>query len=158
MTKEQELRLRMISYDGGDPARIQHFIKVYTFAVMIGEGEQLPEETMEILRAAALVHDIGIKMAEEKYGSSDGKLQEKEGPPVARQMIERVSYLVGHHHTYLDMDGMDYQILVEADFLVNLFENASTRKVIRSVDTKIFRTAAGRRILHAMFALDGAED
>ena len=48
MTKEQELRLRMISYDGGDPARIQHFIKVYTFAVMIGEGEQLPEETMEI--------------------------------------------------------------------------------------------------------------
>lgn len=73
----------MISYDGGDPARIQHFIKVYTFAVMIGEGEQLPEETMEILRAAALVHDIGIKVAEEKYGSSDGKLQEKEGPPVA---------------------------------------------------------------------------
>ena len=56
------------------------------------------------------------------------------------------------------MDGMDYQILVEADFLVNLFENASTRKVIRSVDTKIFRTAAGRRILHAMFALDGTED
>lgn len=168
MTKEQELRLRMISYDGGDPARIQHFIKVYTFAVMIGEGEQLPKETMEILRAAALVHDIGIKVAEEKYGSSDGKLQEKEGPPVARQMlteigypqevVDRVCYLVGHHHTYLDMDGMDYQILVEADFLVNLFENASTRKVIRSVDTKIFRTAAGRCILHAMFALDGTED
>ena len=148
MTKEQELRLRMISYDGGDPARIQHFIKVYTFAVMIGEGEQLPKETMEILRAAALVHDIGIKVAEEKYGSSDGK----------QEVVDRVCYLVGHHHTYLDMDGMDYQILVEADFLVNLFENASTRKVIRSVDTKIFRTAAGRRILHAMFALDGAED
>ena len=112
MTKEQELRLRMISYDGGDPARIQHFIKVYTFAVMIGEGDLLPEETMEILRAAALVHDIGIKVAEEKYGSSDGKLQEKEGPPVARQMlteigypqevVDRVCYLVGHHHTYSD--------------------------------------------------------
>ena len=38
MTKEQELRLRMISYDGGDPARIQHFIKVYTFAVMMTES------------------------------------------------------------------------------------------------------------------------
>ena len=168
MTKEQELRLRMVSYDGGDPARIQHFIKVYTFAAMIGEGEQLPEDTMEILRAAALVHDIGIKVAEEKYGSSDGKLQEKEGPPVARQMlteigypqevVDRVCYLVGHHHTYLDMDGMDYQILVEADFLVNLYENASPRKVIRSVDTKIFRTETGRRILHSMFALDGGEE
>ena len=75
-----------------------------------------------------------------------------------QEVVDRVCYLVGHHHTYLDMDGMDYQILVEADFLVNLFENASTRKVIRSVDTKIFRTAAGRRILHAMFALDGTED
>ena len=167
MTKEQELRLRMVSYDGGDPARIQHFIKVYTFAAMIGEGEQLPADTMEILRAAALVHDIGIKVAEEKYGSSDGKLQEKEGPPVARQMlteigypqevVDRVCYLVGHHHTYLNIDGMDYQILVEADFLVNLYENASPRKVIRSVDTKIFRTATGRRILYAMFALDEKE-
>lgn len=165
MTKEQELRLRMISYDRGDPARIQHFTKVYTFAVMIGEGERLPEETMEILRAAALVHDIGIKPAEEKYGSSDGKLQEKEGPPAARQMlvelgypqeaVDRVCYLVGHHHTYLHMDGMDYQILVEADFLVNLYEDAASRKVIRSVDTKIFRTGTGRRILHEMFALDG---
>ncbi len=167
MTKEQELRLRMISYDGGDPARIQHFIKVYTFAMMIGEGEGLPEDTMEILRAAALVHDIGIKVAEEKYGSSDGKLQEKEGPSIARQMlteigyaeevVDRVCYLVGHHHTYINMDGMDYQILVEADFLVNLYESAATRKVIRSVDTKIFRTKTGGHILHEMFALDGEE-
>lgn len=164
MTKEQELKLRMISYDRGDPARIQHFIKVYTFAVMIGEGEQLPEDTMEILRAAALVHDIGIKAAEEKYESSDGRLQEKEGPPIAREMltrigysqevVERVCYLVGHHHTYVNMDGMDYQILVEADFLVNLYENSSTRRVIHNVDTKIFRTASGKKILHEMFAMD----
>ena len=164
----EKLFLEMISYYSGDPKRIQHFTKVHSYAKLIGEREQLSPEELYILEAAAYTHDIGIKPAEEKYGSSDGKLQEKEGPPVARQMlteigypqevVDRVCYLVGHHHTYLDMDGMDYQILVEADFLVNLFENASTRKVIRSVDTKIFRTAAGRRILHAMFALDGAED
>lgn len=75
---------------------------------------------------AALVHDIGIKVAEEKYGSSDGKLQEKEGPAggPADADGDRLSaggcgsrvLLVGHHHTYLDMDGMDYQILVEGDF------------------------------------------
>ena len=164
----EKLFLEMISYYSGDPKRIQHFTKVHSYAKLIGEREQLSPEELYILEAAAYTHDIGIKPAEEKYGSSDGKLQEKEGPPVARQMlteigypqevVDRVCYLVGHHHTYLNMDGMDYQILVEADFLVNLFENASTRKVIRSVDTKIFRTAAGRRILHAMFALDGAED
>ena len=37
-------------------------------------------------------------------------------------MIRRVEYLVGHHHTYKDIDGLDYQILVEADFLVNILK------------------------------------
>ena len=30
----------MIRYYAGDPKRIQHFIKVYTFAKMIGEKEK----------------------------------------------------------------------------------------------------------------------
>ena len=160
---------KMLAYYSGDPARIQHYTKVYTYASMIGHAEHLSDELQHILETAAILHDIGIKIAEEKYHCSTGPLQEKEGPAAARQMltecgtysdavIDRVCYLIGHHHTYSNIDGLDYQILVEADFLVNLFENASTRKVIRSVDTKIFRTAAGRRILHAMFALDGAED
>ena len=55
------------------------------------------------------------------------------GPAYARTLLEeldleledidRICYLVGHHHTYTNMDGMDYQILVEADFLVNLYED-----------------------------------
>ena len=168
MNDNNILITEMIRYYAGDPKRIQHFLKVYTFAKMIGEKEKLSAGERFILETAAIVHDIGIKPAEEKFGQCGGKLQEQEGPAVAQKLltdlgypekvIARVCYLVGHHHTYLNMDGMDYQILVEADFLVNLFENASTRKVIRSVDTKIFRTAAGRHILHAMFALDGAED
>ena len=164
MTREQELKYAMIAYYRGDPARIQHFLKVYEFAVMIGEGEGLAAEQMETLRAASLVHDIGIRVAEEKYGSCDGRLQEKEGPAVAEElltglgypeaMVERVCYLVGHHHTYTNMDGLDYQILVEADFLVNLYEGESGRMAIRNVDEKIFRTQTGKKILHAMFALD----
>lgn len=165
--REQELRARMVAYYRGDPARIQHFMKVYAFAAMEAEEEGVPEETMEILRAAALVHDIGIKAAEEKYGSSNGKLQEKEGPAIAETMlaqvgypehiIRRVSYLVGHHHTYTDIDGIDYQILVEADFLVNLFEDGISRRAVRSTEAKIFRTRAGKRILQEMYALDESE-
>ena len=119
---------------------------------------------MEILRAAALVHDIGIRVAEEKYGSCSGKLQEKEGPAVAEKMltevgypgdaIRRICYLVGHHHTYSGIDGLDYRILVEADFLVNLFENESSRHAMRNADEKVFETETGKRILHEMFALD----
>ena len=164
----EELIMAMCCYEAGCPERVQHFLKVYAFCQVIGRQEGIPAPVQQILETAAIVHDIGIRPSLKKYGSSAGAYQQIEGPAEAEkmleelhypaQMIERVSYLVGHHHTYQDIQGLDYQILVEADFLVNLFENASTRKVIRSVDTKIFRTAAGRRILHAMFALDGTED
>ena len=69
--------LEMISYYSGDPKRIQHFTKVHSYAKLIGEREQLSPEELYILEAAAYTHDIGIKPAEEKYGSSDGKLQGK---------------------------------------------------------------------------------
>ena len=65
-----------INYFEGDAKRIQHFIKVYTFAKIIGENEGIDENTMTILESAAVVHDIGIKIAEQKYGRCDGKLQE----------------------------------------------------------------------------------
>lgn len=42
---------------------------------------------------------------------------------VDEKIIERVCFLVGHHHTYNMIDGLDYQILVEADFLVNAYED-----------------------------------
>ena len=125
----------MMEYDHGDVPRIQHFVKVYEFARMIGLMEGLDSKTQFTLESAAVVHDIGIHISEQKYGSSSGKYQELEGPAEAKKLLdglewpadvtERVCYLVGHHHTYHDMDGMDYQILVEADFLVNLFEDES---------------------------------
>lgn len=164
MEREEILMNQMIRYYAGDPARIQHFIKVYTFAKTIGRGEKLTDAQMEILGAAALVHDIGIRVAEEKYGSSAGSLQEKEGPPVAEKMLrevgysetvtERVCYLVGHHHTYTNMDGIDYRILVEADFLVNLFENELNMHTVRNVYRKIFTTKTGKWICRTMFAME----
>ena len=76
---EQDRKLieKMMEYYAGDPKRVQHFLKVYEFAKLIGESESLDTETMHILRTAAIVHDIGIKISEEKYGSSNGKYQEK---------------------------------------------------------------------------------
>lgn len=153
----------MIAYYRGDAKRIQHFVKVYQFAKMIGELEQLPEEEQFILETAAIVHDIGIKAAEEKYGSCTGKLQEREGPAVAEQLltalgydnkvIQRVIYLVGHHHTYQDIDGDDYQILVEADFLVNLWEEKLDKEAVEKACRNIFRTRSGSRICRTMFGL-----
>ena len=68
-------------------------------------------------------------------------------------MIERVSFLVGHHHTYTGIDGLDYQILVEADFLVNLFEGNTDTAHIRTTYDNIFRTETGKKICREMFGL-----
>ena len=66
----------MLEYYKGDPKRINHFLKVYSFALIIGESEKISERKLYILSIAALVHDIGIKEAEKKYGSCNGKQQE----------------------------------------------------------------------------------
>lgn len=159
-----DLFLRMIDYFSGDPRRIQHFMKVHSFARLIGSKEGLDETSLFILEAAAYTHDIGIRPAEEKYGRCDGKLQEQEGPIVAQKllsdlgvenyMIDRICYLIGHHHTYTNVDGMDYQILIEADFLVNFYEDEENRRTIEKVDSRIFKTKTGKEILKQMFLSD----
>lgn len=153
----------MIRYYGGSARHIQHFVKVHAFAKLIGEMENIGEETLEILEAAAYVHDIGVKPAEEKFGSCEGPLQEREGVPAAKEMLdrlgfeerlaERVCFLVGHHHTYTEIDGIDYQILVEADFLVNLYEDAADKGTVEAVYKNIFRTESGKRICREMFGI-----
>ena len=158
-----KLILEMTKYYAGDPARIQHFMKVYGYSKMIGELEGLDAETRMILETAAIVHDIGIKKSEEIYGDSSGKHQEELGPDIAKVVLEnlgydsvliqRVSYLVGNHHTYGNIDGMDYQILVEADFLVNLYEDHSPENAIENALNKIFKTESGKQILRTMFGL-----
>lgn len=158
---DRRLIEKMMDYYAGDPKRIQHFLKVYTFAKMIGEEEALPPEELFVLRTAAIVHDIGIRVSEEKYGSSAGKYQEKEGPAVAEplllscgyeeEVIDRVLFLIANHHTYDRIEGADYQILVEADFLVNLYEDGCSRETAENVKRNIFRTKAGIRCLEQMY-------
>lgn len=151
----------MMDYDRGDPKRIHHFMKVYEFARTIGKMEGLDEKTQFILESAAIVHDIGIHVSEQKYGNCGGKYQELEGPPEAEKLlrsigwpedvIDRVAYLVGHHHTYRGIDGMDYQLLVEADFLVNLYEDDVSESGQKSAYEKIFRSESGKQICRLLY-------
>lgn len=151
----------MIDYYKGDPRRINHFMKVYAFAKNIGMEEGLDSRTQNILETAAVVHDIGIKLSEEKYNSSSGKYQEIEGPAEAEKLlknlgveddvIERVSYLVGHHHTYGNINDMDYQILVEADFIVNIYEDNESRDAVMNIKNKIFKTKTGKKYIDDIF-------
>ena len=152
---------RMIAYNAGDPVRIQHAVKVFAFAQNIARNEQCAEDLVFILSMAAILHDIGIHNAEEKYHSSAGNYQEREGPPVAEKLMEdltmeksvkdRILYLIGNHHTYTNIDGVDYQILIEADFLVNIFEDGLHKESIDSIKKNIFRTTAGLGLLDKLY-------
>ena len=151
----------MTEYFGTDLKRINHFLKVFALAKTIGVGERLDESSQSLLEVSAIVHDIGIKQSELKYNSSAGKYQELEGPAQAEKLlsglgydsdfIEKVCYLVGHHHTYSHIDSMPYRILVEADFLVNLFEDGASLEAVKKAEEKIFRTPTGIKLLKKMY-------
>ena len=158
VTLTDEVILEMSAFDHGDAKRIQHFMKVYEFSRMIAACECIDRKTCDILMVASVMHDIGIRPSLEKYGDAIGPHQEELGPDYARPMLEkfeglseafidRVCYLIGHHHTYTNVDGDDYQILIEADFLVNSMEGEMDRETIRSMMERIFRTKTGIRLL-----------
>ncbi len=156
----QNIFTEMTKYEDS-PKRINHFLKVWGYASFIGKAEGLSEREQLILEVAALTHDIGIKPSLIKYNSSAGKYQETEGPGEAekllsaltkdRALIDRVCSLIGRHHTYEGIDGLDCQILLEADFIVNAFEDGLSREAIENFSEKVFKTSEGKRILRETF-------
>lgn len=158
-----EIAEEMIAYSNGNLHDIAHFLKVFAFAQIIGRGEKLGERDQLTLEIAALVHDIACPLCREKYGNTNGKYQELEGTALARDFLrgkdlpdgvaERVVFLVGHHHSYSAVDGPDYQILLEADYLVNADESGCSPENIRSTGEKVFKTATGTALLKAVYGV-----
>lgn len=153
--------LDMIQADRGDARRIHHFLKVYALAGAIAAAEHMEEQARLTLELAAILHDVGIHASEAKYSSAAGRYQELEGPPLARKMleryelpepiVERVCTLIGRHHTYTDVDGLDCRILLEADFLVNMEEEQMKPAQIASARQVVFQTETGLKLLEDMF-------
>ncbi len=164
MNKEEILSKvtdKAIQINNGNPKRIQHLLKVTAFADIIAQDEGLSEFERFILTLSALLHDIGIKQCEELYNSTAGHLQELEGPTIAGEILEevkapedvidRVCFLISKHHTVKDVEGIDWQILLEADFLVNAFEDQLDKKQINTYKEKVFKTNKGIELLEAMY-------
>lgn len=158
---------KMIAFYQGNLHDINHFLKVWAFAKTIGEQEGLDDQTQLTLELAAVVHDIACPLCRQKYGNTNGKYQELESPPLVEDffagmpvegdMAERISWLVAHHHTYTHVDSLDYQILLEADFLVNAGEGGLSRVAIETMRQNVFRTETGIRLLDSVYLRDGAE-
>ena len=128
---------------------------------MIAQMEKVDEHTLFITEIAAYLHDIGVKISKEKYGNSQPQHQEAEGPIIAKDMlskydlpaedVERICFIIGHHHTYKAIDGIDFQILVEADYIVNLMEGYCKRESIPEMKKNVFKTESGLYLLQQMF-------
>ena len=161
--KIAEFMEKMIVFSKENMHDIDHFMKVWAYAKTIGKLENIDDETQYILEIAALTHDIACPLCREKYGNTNGKYQEEEGAWLVKDFladmgltsvqIERVAYLVGHHHTFQRIDGLDYQILIEADFIVNAAESAYSKENIANFAETIMRTNSAKRITAEVFGL-----
>jgi hypothetical protein len=156
-----EAMQKMIEFNSGNQHEVEHFLKVWAYARTIGQQEGLDEKTQKTLEYAAVVHDIACPKLKAEHGSCPGVMQQEIGGPMARefykdsglpqQMIDRIVYLVEHHHTFSNVEGMDYQILLEADFLVNAGEQDKYHRNIQKFHDDIFKTKTGLNLLEAIY-------
>ncbi|MBI2869841.1 MAG: HD domain-containing protein [Chloroflexi bacterium] len=156
----EELADAMAAYFGDDSRRIAHARKVTGYAEKL-----LAEEPGDpnIVVPAALLHDIGIHAAEQKHGSSAGKFQEIEGPPVARAILARLAVpparideiceIIAHHHSPGVVNTLNFRILYDADWLVNLGDETDTGDKARlgGVIDKLFLTPTGKKLARRVY-------
>lgn len=117
----------LTQYFGNDDRRIEHALRVLHHAEHIMGSH--PGCDAEIVIASALLHDVGIKMSEEKHGYNTGKTQEEYGPSVAGELLGSINFpsdkteivknIVGNHHSPSRYDYPELAVLKEADLIVN---------------------------------------
>lgn len=153
--------IKMINYSKGNLHDIDHLMKVYAYSALIGERELDDEDSIAALKIAAILHDIACPLCRKKYGKADGAMQELEGAPMTRDfladfclpeaLVEKIVWLVSHHHTYSDVIFPEHRILLEADFIVNAAESRYSRQQILAARKSFFRSTTGTSLLDSIF-------
>ena len=152
---------RMKSHFGDDQRRIDHAMAVLKYSEEImGAGGNV---SGLVVRGAAILHDIGIPEAVRKHGSSDGKYQELEGPPIARiilmdmkvdgPIIDHICRIIANHHSAKDIDTPEFRIVWDADWLINIpdeFDTSDKAKMSELIE-KTFKTDRGKKIAKTLF-------
>ena len=131
---EEKILKRMTEYFGEDKKRIYHAREVLRYAKELLKNEG---GSNAVVISVAILHDIGIKECEMKYNSTNGQLQEKEGPPIAREILEslkireeiidEVCRIIASHHSPGEVNTLNFKILWDADWLVNLKDEYDIR-------------------------------
>ena len=135
MLSISQIMEKMIAFSEGNIHDIDHFVRVWNYAKTIAELEGINPDTQYILEVAAITHDIACPLCREKYGNTNGKLQEEEGVPLIK--------------VFLSDFGMTKHILPDRHFL-------TTQKLHFTKDKRAFYTAKFAEIHYSkMISLKG---
>jgi len=147
-------------YFSHDVKSVDHALKVTKYAeeiLKIEGGHPL------IVLGAAYLHPIGMKEAEEKYGSASLEDQEREGPAIAREILKKLNVqreivdeicdIIGHHHHPREKETLHFQILYEANGLANMEEKGffKDREKAEQIIGKIFQTVTGKKLAKELY-------
>jgi hypothetical protein len=149
---KNEIIKKMITCFGYNSNHINHAYRVLHYAEEISGIEK---GVPDVVISSAILHDIGIPNCEKNYKSIEGQLQEREGPPVAREILESLSMdeeiikevceIIGCHHSPGEIGTINFKIMWDADWLVNLPDvyDVKDRIKLQEIITKTFMTKAG---------------
>jgi HD superfamily phosphodiesterase len=149
-----------------DTKRIEHALAVLDYAEQIRAvegGDPL------VVKAAAILHDIGIQEAERKHGSSAGKYQEQEGPVIAElilrnfeidaEKIEHIVKIIANHHSDKDLDTTEFRVVWDADRIVNLDEEHGDldKENLGRIVERVFKTDKGIELARLLLFEDNTD-
>lgn len=159
--KQKAIEL-MKEYFNNEERFVNHAMQVTAFAEAIVQGEGIEHSFLQqVVTLAGIFHDVGIPAALAKHGTGAGPFQEREGEPIARELmtklairpdiLERVCFIVAHHHTREAVDGPDFQVIWEADALVNIPASWGKRDFGQTLPELIelnFQTKTGKELIN----------
>ncbi|MCM8801683.1 MAG: HD domain-containing protein [Candidatus Omnitrophica bacterium] len=160
ITIKERLLKELEDYFGNDTKRINHAKNVMHFAEELLKKEKAD---WHIVIPAAILHDVGIKVAEKKYSSSAGYYKEKEGPEIARKIllkvglkkedIDEICEIIAYHHSPGKINTQNFKILYDADWLVNLKEEVDTKdkSKLGEIINKVFYTLTAKEVAKKIY-------
>lgn len=156
LNNEPKLLKDVFLYENGHIRRTKHILMVHSLVKSIGSEEGLSLEQQQIVQSAAILHDIAIKRCKRKYNDASIEKQQLECIPVAKKFLtacnyvpsytEKILELIYYHHDYSISRGLEHQVLIEADLIVNCLEHKNHKEKAEEL-AKHFRTKTGKELL-----------
>ncbi len=134
-----------------------HTQQVVSFTRTIATSEGYTPQQIDLLEAAAWLHDIGCPKSKEIYGNSLPCNQQTVGESVAMELLSDVDMayedklwicsVVASHHRVQSSISLNFTPLFEADFIVNALSGYFSPLKVKNIHSKMVTTRCGNHLL-----------